>query len=76
MPAEVILHSTRIAGDQSNKPKASSTVYENFHSYALSAIIYTGKQCGANLINPTLMTHGKDITQRYLLCQESTLTDC
>ena len=36
----------------------------------------TVQQCSADLINPTLMTHGKDITQRYLLCRESMLTDC
>ena len=36
----------------------------------------TVQQCSADLINPTLMTHGKDITQRYLLCHESVLTDC
>ncbi len=36
--------------------------------------IVTVQQCSAELIYPTLMTHGNDITERFLLSQKSTLT--
>ena len=45
-------------------------------SISVVSKLCTVQQCSADLINPTLMTHGKDITQRYLLCRESGLTDC
>ncbi len=36
--------------------------------------IVTVQQCSAELIYPTLMTHGSDVTERFLLSQKSTLT--